>query len=91
MVLAFVVLTPKLPCPSRFIHLMFESSIAGVVELGQISLVVKCTDDCICPHLTISDMQELKLLRVQRNLKQLWAFRNSNAPRLATLNAVFSF
>ena len=50
MVLAVDVQTPKLPCLTRFIHLMFETNVVERVNSGQISLVVTCTTDCTCHH-----------------------------------------
>ena len=51
MVLALGVLTPKLSCLTRFILLIFETNL---VDSGEISLVVTCTADCTCHHLTNS-------------------------------------
>ena len=51
--LAFDVLTPKLSCLIRFSHLIFETNVVERVNSGQISLVVTCTADCTCHHLTI--------------------------------------
>ena len=50
MALAVDVQTPKLPCLTRFIHLMFETNVVERVKSGQISLVVTCTTDCTCHH-----------------------------------------
>ena len=52
--LAFDVLTPNLSRPIRFSHLIFETNVvAEQVNSGQISLVVTCTADCTCHHMTI--------------------------------------
>ena len=50
MVLAVDVRTPKVPCLTRFIHLMFETNVVERVNSGQISLVVTFTADCTCHH-----------------------------------------
>ena len=49
-VLAVDVQTPKLPCLTRCIRLMFETNVVEPVNSGQISLVVTCTDGCTCHH-----------------------------------------
>ena len=51
--LALDVLTPKLSCLIRFSHILFQTNVVERVNLGQISLVVTCTADCICYHLAI--------------------------------------
>ena len=51
--LAVNVLTFKLSCLTRFSHLIFETNLVERVNSGQISLVVTCTADCTCHHLTI--------------------------------------
>ena len=52
--LAFDLLTPKLSrLMIRFSHLIFETNVVERVNSGQISLVVTCTPDCTCHHLTI--------------------------------------
>ena len=43
MALAVDVQTPKLPCLTGFIYLMFELDVVERVKSGQISLVVTCT------------------------------------------------
>ena len=51
--LAFGVLTPKLSCLIRYSHLIFETNVVELVNSGQISLLVTCTTDCTCHHVTI--------------------------------------
>ena len=51
--LAFDVLTPKLSYLIRFSLLIFETNAVERANSGQISLVVTCTADCTCHHLTI--------------------------------------
>ena len=51
--LAFDVLTPNLSRLIRFSHLIFETNVVEQVNSGQISLVVTCTADCTCHHMTI--------------------------------------
>ena len=51
--LAFDVLTPKLLCLIRFMHLIFETNVVERVNSGQINLAVTCTANCTCHHLTI--------------------------------------
>ena len=46
--LAFDVLTPNLSPAIRFSYLIFETNVVEQVNSRQISLVVTCTDDCIC-------------------------------------------
>ena len=41
--LAFDVLTPKLPCLTRFSNIIFETSVVKWVNSDQVSLVVTCT------------------------------------------------
>ena len=50
--LAFDDLTPKMLCLIRFSDLIFETNVVERVNLGQISLLVTCTTDCTCHHLT---------------------------------------
>ena len=54
MVLEFDVLTPKLPSLSQGSRPIFETSIVQLVNPGQINLVVTCTADCTCHHMTIA-------------------------------------
>ena len=53
--LAFDVLTPKLPCLTRFSSIIFETSVVKRVNSDQVSLVVTCIPlhDCTRHHLTI--------------------------------------
>ena len=51
--LAFDVLTPKISYLIRFSHLIFEINVVERDNSGQINLVVTCTADCTCHHLTI--------------------------------------
>ena len=51
--LAFDLSTPKLSCLIPFNHLISETNVVERVNSGQISLVVTCTADCTCHHLTI--------------------------------------
>ena len=41
--LAFDVLTPKLPCLTRFSNIIFETSVVKRVNLDHVSPVVTCT------------------------------------------------
>ena len=50
---AFDVLTPKLSCLIRFSRFIFETNVIERVNSSQISLVVTCTANCTCHHLTI--------------------------------------
>ena len=50
--LAFDVFTPILSCLIRFCHIIFETNVVERVNSGQIRLVVTCTADCTCHHLT---------------------------------------
>ena len=52
--LAFDVLTPKPSCLIRFSLLIFETNVVERVNSGQINLVVTCTANCTCHHLTIA-------------------------------------
>ena len=49
---AFDVLTPNLSRVIRLSHLIFETNVVEQVNSGQISLVVTCTADCTCHHMT---------------------------------------
>ena len=42
-----------------FMGLVFEKGIAQCVNIGQFDLVVRCTDDCTCHHLTIPQNIEI--------------------------------
>ena len=50
--LAFDDLTPILSCLTRVSPLTFKTNVAERVNSGQIRLVVTCTADCTCHHLT---------------------------------------
>ena len=41
--LAFDVLTPELPCLTRFSNIIFETSVVKRVNLDQVSPVMTCT------------------------------------------------
>ena len=51
--LALEVLSPKLSYLTRFFYLILEIIFVELVNSGQISPVVTCTDDCTCHHLKI--------------------------------------
>ena len=52
-VLAFDVFTPILPSLVNVINLMSVRSVVQRFNSAQINLMVTCTDDCTCHHLTI--------------------------------------
>ena len=62
---AFDVLTPKLPCLTRFSNVIFETNVVKRVNSDQVSLVVTCTAARL--YMSPSD----KFRREVSNLKQI--------------------
>ena len=66
--LASDVLNPKLPCLTRFSHLIFETNVVERVNSGQICLVVTCTTGCTYHHeVTLHRNQWIKSERKRLN------------------------
>ena len=55
--LAFDVLTPKLPCLTRFGNIIFETSVVKRVNSDQVSLVVTCMYRCMIVRVTIRQLR----------------------------------
>ena len=88
MVLEFDYFSPNLMFPSWCDIFLLERILVERVNLAnQIKLVVTCTADCTCHHLT----ENVYFLSEMWNLKHIRDLAIANVARFSSLNAVFLF